>query len=1679
MIGEVKAQLQTYLNGATPATTFQSIENKMLPYLDSLKLVTDSAVYYSGSGEYKPYQKFRKIWGPRLGANGTFGSFYSAQANFYNELQSNYNYITEAKWSELGPKKLNFIQGSTGIGPVEAITFFDNGTVESTRYMLASSLMGGLFFSENYGETWVNGGTDVDPWVQSGCSWAVFHPTDYNTWFASSSGNGTSGQSLWIGNGGIYRTTNKGEDWVQIANHVDLNGHITTIYKLLIDPADTNVLFAATSRGIFRTTNCNAVATPENPDPVIWQKVCDYFSYDLEMKPGDHNVLYAACYTDASNGWQLWRSVDNGLHFYSMPAQPGFVADSDPKKSSFTIEVSKAKPDFLYADVRLSNNHSFYYYDFSVNTNWITIKTGVSSAMGWGHGFGVDQAVNGERLIVCGGVGSIRLTGFYLDGSSLPVGYPVHVDAEDVVFHPYNANEVWSCTHGGVEKSVNGGQTWLPKYEGLGVAMVEQMATAYTDPGLMLIGLMHDGVQLTQTPYQKDWNPDWEFLRGFNVDGMMPLIDHKNPQHMWGSGQWGMWLYSANGFDTVSNISYKPTYWETRGVLNKSNPDIFYRNGIRTGSCEDVTRSSNMNSVGQYDKNDYISDFKAAIPNAYYLNILGLKTSFSNPDYLVAMFCTKVDPNNENEIAVFHIFRTTNANAEASAVTWSELTIPRTSSISGIEFDPNNPDIIYLSYSKSANDIASERMIYKIDYTNPNLPDTTDITKNLPVVPSYDNSIAVQRGSNGGLYFATEFGVFYTDNDLLQQAGNEWRLVGKELPHVIPHGLELNYVSNTLRVGTYGRGVWEIPLPCINNADPLLITQNTTWDSYMRLDRSVKVGYMTTLTITENARIAMPADAKIIVEPGGKLIVNGGTITSGCDYPWQGIEVWGNSAQHQWPNSNGTYMQGYVELNDATIENAICALSLWKPGDYSKTGGMVFATNTVFRNNEKSAHALLYRNFHPVNGKEMEYNSWFNNCTFEITEDYFGIHRFYKHVDLNQVNGIKFRGCDFSVSSEAPAIADFNQAIAGYNAGFKVEAICNSMTLPCPENEYDRSTFTGFYSAIYSGSGMLSSYPFTVNRADFNGNSIGIEVNGVTRQTILFNNFSLGTNAGDAAACTTGASSFGIDMAGSNSFIIEENTFAKDAGAPQGLYVGIRCKDSKTPIDVIYRNSFNGLSYGNRAEGLNRQNPLQDQNGLQFMCNTNQNNAIDFIVAKTNSNLNPMIHGSQGSLNLEAGNTFSANPLPEGNFKNEGKQYVNYFYHTNPPVYHTDTLVVPIYITTTNTCPSNYGGIIPKSIVLDESQKLQREIDFATNLADFNNVKALFDNLKDGGNTEGLKMEVTSSWPEDMWELRAKLLGDSPHLSEEVLKAAADKTDVLPESVLFEILSANPDELRKESLIEYLENKEQPLPAYMISILKQLAGGITYKTVLMQDMARYEGEKTKAANDLIRSCLNDTYIDWEYVRNWYDNLNTLNADYGIVASYMTEKNYSAATTMLDIIPAVRELEGNDLEEYTACKNLLLWQIQLEQQGGDITGLDTIAINMLQETAEGSTGMASLMARAVLEYGQGYHFGKCLPEADQALYKSGTTGSGKFDTGVSVTANPNPAHSWVAFDYSLPVTIRAAELFVTDVQGRLVVSFALSGSQGQQVWDTRQVEKGVYVYTLKAGTVRKQGKLVIQ
>lgn len=859
---------------------------------------------------------------------------------------------------------------------------------------------------------------------------------------------------------------------------------------------------------------------------------------------------------------------------------------------------------------------------------------------------------------------------------------------------------------------------------------------------------------------------------------------------------------------------------------------------------------------------------------------------------------------------------------------------------------------------------------------------------------------------------------------------------------------------------------------------PLTITENEVWDFAIKLYQDVVIEPGVSLTIT--CDVKMPIASKIIIKPGATLVVDGGIITSAHDQPWQGIEVWGNSSAHQWPDANGNYQQGRLVLDNATIENAIVAVNLWKPDDLSKTGGVLLATNSSFINNTRSVHALLYTNFHPVTYEEMPYNALISNCKFEINNAYPGYETFYKHVDLNQVNGVRFRGCDFGLSPDAVNVSESNMGIGSYGSGFRVTALCESSSEPC--TEWDSTTFNGFTYGIYATKDLVGKNTFEVNTTAFNNNIYGINSLGVTYFSVLNSSFKIWNNANEAGPCQLGGgvcSGFGINMIESFGYTIEENYFAKASGAPTGYYTGIRCKDGKAEHDLIYKNTFNGLSYGNFAEGNNRYSS-DDFHGLEFRCNTNISNNRDFIVTG-NDPYNPVqIRTFQGTLNKEAGNTFSTGvQLPDGHFKNTGTQVINYFYNTNPPVYYTQNYVIPIYVSGANNCPSHNAGSNDETVLSPEEKQLA-ELEFASNLADFNNVKTLYNNLKDGGNTEALKAEVETAWPDEMWELRADLLGKSPHLSKEVLMAAADKTEVLPESVLFEILSANPDELRKDELISYLENKEQPLPEYLISILRQLAGGITYKTILLQDMADYQAGKTQAANALIRSCLNDSIIDQTYLRSWLDNLDNLNADMQIVSSYMAGKDYISAQTMLDLIPVTRELAGNELDEYNNYKTLIEMQIALSQQSRSIFELDSTELALIIGFAENSSGKASLLSRNLLEYAYGHHYANCLPVDDTAAWKSteAIPGSKEIDNGLLITAAPNPASSWVAFDYTLPVQVEEAVLQITDAQGRNVISFALKTKQGQQLWDIREVKKGTYFYNLKANGQSKSGKLII-
>jgi hypothetical protein len=207
--------------------------------------------------------------------------------------------------------------------------------------------------------------------------------------------------------------------------------------------------------------------------------------------------------------------------------------------------------------------------------------------------------------------------------------------------------------------------------------------------------------------------------------------------------------------------------------------------------------------------------------------------------------------------------------------------------------------------------------------------------------------------------------------------------------------------------------------------------------------------------LTIKGEVEFQRDGKIIIEPGGQLTVDGALLTCLGEYNdtethWQGIQVWGNKTENQFEYPGHPLAQGKLELiNGAIIENAIIGVDLWNPNHWGTTGGMVYADSAIFRNNAKSVHALYYKNFHPFDTlQEMDYQSNFKNCTFEITEDYSCDSTFYKHVDLAYVKGIDFQACDFSVGNNINGVSTWNHAIAGYDAKFRVSAVCTTYPPP-------------------------------------------------------------------------------------------------------------------------------------------------------------------------------------------------------------------------------------------------------------------------------------------------------------------------------------------------------------------------------------------------------------------------------------------------------------------------------------------------------------------------------------------------------------------------------------------------------------------------------------------------------
>ena len=372
--------------------------------------------------------------------------------------------------------------------------------------------------------------------------------------------------------------------------------------------------------------------------------------------------------------------------------------------------------------------------------------------------------------------------------------------------------------------------------------------------------------------------------------------------------------------------------------------------------------------------------------------------------------------------------------------------------------------------------------------------------------------------------------------------------------------------------------------------------------------------------VTISSTISCLKNSKIVVMPGGKLVLDGATLTnlSCSEDMWDGIYVVGNKNQRQLAQYQGT-----LEVkNGSVISNAKDAISTWDGDDYNTTGGIVKCTNSTFLNNRRSAEFMAYIN-HTSTGSETSNVSYFKNCNFTIDDNNIFTAAGVTYSDIITmwgVNGVAIRGCHFSdVRTGSPTRGN---AITLASTGAYIKPSCTygdySIDFPCFCTGESNNTFSGFAKGV-NAENTGTNYPFNVFKADFEQCLYPVYSSGVNNYKVTMSDFDLPINNGQ------GPTIYGIYSTDCSGYKIEANELHSNNNVNNGPF-GIYVANSGSDENKIYRNTFNNITVCIYSTN----NPA-----LQILCNEFSNTHMDILAV---SYISPL----QGTSAKSAGNKFAS-----------------------------------------------------------------------------------------------------------------------------------------------------------------------------------------------------------------------------------------------------------------------------------------------------------------------------------------------------------------------------------------------------------------------------------------------------
>lgn len=556
---------------------------------------------------------------------------------------------------------------------------------------------------------------------------------------------------LWGSTSGkIFRSTDGGQTWTTTGN-VPGSGQVS---RIQFHPTDPNIVYAVSeSNGLFRSVNAGET----------WSAVSGASSvpgYDVEFKPGDPNIIYFS-------GTSVYRSTNGGMSF--SPVAGTGTLGSNYKR----MAVSPANPNFLYVVEASGGKFGAFYRSDDSGASFNKLVDG-STINYFGYSDigdddrgqaprNMDVAANPFNAyeVHIGGIHTWKSTdgGEYFELTSYWT--PDHADElglgynhADIGILKFIGNTLYITSDGGFFTSIDGAATFQSRSTGLGIREFYKIGVSKTNPNVVSGGSQDNGTSVMRSN-DRLW-VDW-----LGADGMETFVDWNNANVLYGTSQNGSMYRSFNQGNSQINIDKPPGVGDGAWVTPfEQDPQVASTIYV---AFADVWKSSNNGF--SWTK---ISDFGAG-----------------------NMSQMKLAPSDNKRIYVSRgssLFTTANGGADWTGTAWNA------GAISFITVHPLNPQRVVVVTSAGV-------------YQSTNAGASwTDMSAGLPIGVKY--CAVWENGDKNGIYVGGFGFVAYTNDDL----NGQWSGYFDGLPNVRVFELEINYVSNTIFAGTYGRGLWESPL---------------------------------------------------------------------------------------------------------------------------------------------------------------------------------------------------------------------------------------------------------------------------------------------------------------------------------------------------------------------------------------------------------------------------------------------------------------------------------------------------------------------------------------------------------------------------------------------------------------------------------------------------------------------------------------------------------------------------------------------------------------------------------------------------------------------------------------------------------------------------------------------------